>query len=248
MSIPQNYWRAFVAALSGSITRQVVSLLRESELSTYHPMFPTSFSAKSFVYTEYLAFAVLGLLMGVTGALYVVLSSFFKRWWKTRSANHPLLWGLLLLTPTCLLLYLPGEFGRSSSWDLLTDLFDTKELSTRWTDNVSPVIPFLPVAGLCRLIATILSTSLLLPAGDFVPTFTAGAIFGRLFGELVAMSFPDSEIIPGGYALVGGAALVASVTQTISVAGEPQLGATNYVVIQDITSRTHLCALTHSAS
>ncbi|GAB9464762.1 hypothetical protein Gpo141_00002188 [Globisporangium polare] len=213
-----NYWRAFVAALSGSITRQIVSLLRESELSTYHPMFPTSFSPKSFVYTEYLAFAVLGLLMGVTGALYVVLSSFFKRWWKTRSANHPLLWGLLLLVPTCLLLYLPGEFGRSSSWDLLTDLFDTNELSERWTDEVSPVVPFLPLAGLCRLAATILSTSLLLPAGDFVPTFTAGAIFGRLFGELVALSFPDSKIIPGGYALVGGAALVASVTQTISVA------------------------------
>lgn len=185
-------------------------------------MFPTSFSPKSFVYTEYLAFAVLGLLMGVTGALYVVLSSFFKRWWKTRSANHPLLWGLLLLVPTCLLLYLPGEFGRSSSWDLLTDLFDTNELSERWTDEVSPVVPFLPLAGLCRLAATILSTSLLLPAGDFVPTFTAGAIFGRLFGELVALSFPDSKIIPGGYALVGGAALVASVTQTISVAGKHQ--------------------------
>lgn len=184
-------------------------------------MFPTLFDIRSFVYAEYLAFAALGLVMGVTGALYVVLSDKFKRWWKARSAALPLLSGMLLLVPVCLLLYLPGWYGRSSSGAVLADLFDTKKLASRWSDEAAlpSVFAVLPVAGLCRLTATILSTSLLLPAGDFVPMFTGGAMFGRLFGELLALAFPSVNIVPGGYALVGGAALVAASTQTLSVAG-----------------------------
>ncbi|TYZ66270.1 hypothetical protein PybrP1_005421 [[Pythium] brassicae (nom. inval.)] len=215
-----NYWRAFVAALSGSIARQVVSLLREPELATYRPMFPTLFDVRSFVYAEYLAFTALGLVMGATGALYVVLSDKFKRWWKAQSAAFPLLSGMVLLVPVCLLLYLPGPGGRSSSGAVLADLFDTKKLARRWSEDgaLPSVFTALPLAGLCRLAATILSTSLLLPAGDFVPMFMGGAMFGRLFGELLAFVFPAASIVPGGYALVGGAALVAASTQTLSVA------------------------------
>lgn len=216
----QNYWRAFVAALSGSITRQVVSLLREPELATYRPMFPTLFATKSFVYTEYLAFAALGLLMGIAGALYVVLADAFKRWWKDRNAQFPLLSGLLLLVPVCLLLYLPGWCGRTASGAVLTDLFGTTALASRWSQApLGSIFAMLPLGGLCRLVATVLSTSLLLPAGDFIPTFTAGAMFGRFLGELLALTFPTSSIVPGGYALVGGAALVAASTHTLSVAG-----------------------------
>lgn len=207
-----------MAALGGSIMRQLVSLLRHSELSSYHPMFPTAFKAKSFEYTEYMAFAILGLLMGVAGATYVVSSNAFKQWWKTRSARFPLLWGLLLLVAVCLLLYLPGRMSRSTSWDVITDLCSSKALPSRW-EGMSSIFVSLPLAAACRLVATIFSTSLLLPAGDFIPTFTAGALFGRLFGEVAALCFPDCDITPGGYALVGGAALVASATHTISVAG-----------------------------
>lgn len=185
-------------------------------------MFPTSFSLQSFTYVEYAAFALLGLVMGVAGAFYVVLSSAFKRWWKRQSAAHPLLAGMALLVPVCLLLYVPGSFGRSTSWDVLTDLFSPKALThSRWTIGTAlpSIFMTLPLAGLCRLGATILSTSLLLPAGDFIPTFTAGALFGRLAGEVLTLVCPEAGVVPGGYALVGGAALVASATQTVSVAG-----------------------------
>ncbi|KAH3783886.1 hypothetical protein DPMN_161836 [Dreissena polymorpha] len=65
-----------------------------------------------------------------------------------------------------------------------------------------------------------------IPAGVFVPVFTIGAAFGRLVGECMAAWFPNGvktgdtiqKIIPGGYAVVGAAALSGSVTRTISTA------------------------------
>ena len=47
-----------------------------------------------------------------------------------------------------------------------------------------------------------------------------GAGFGRLFGELLSLAFPDGVhgnlIIPGGYALVGSVAFAGAVTHTFS--------------------------------
>ncbi|KAH3691755.1 hypothetical protein DPMN_192286, partial [Dreissena polymorpha] len=70
-----------------------------------------------------------------------------------------------------------------------------------------------------------------IPAGDTsivdgVSVLTTGAAFGRLVGECMAAWFPNGvktgdtiqKIIPGGYAVVGAAALSGSVTRTISTA------------------------------
>ncbi|CAI9731394.1 channel 2 isoform X3 [Octopus vulgaris] len=69
-----------------------------------------------------------------------------------------------------------------------------------------------------------LSNTLPIPAGVFVPVFCCGAAFGRLVGESMSTWFPEGirsgdvvrKIVPGGYAVVGAAALSGSVTRTIS--------------------------------
>ncbi|KAG1681935.1 Chloride channel protein 2 [Nymphon striatum] len=73
-------------------------------------------------------------------------------------------------------------------------------------------------------VLTIISMTLPVPAGVFIPVFKIGAAFGRLVGECMAAWFPDgirvggevTKILPGGYAVVGAAALSGSVTHTIS--------------------------------
>ena len=54
---------------------------------------------------------------------------------------------------------------------------------------------------------------------DNICTFV-GAAFGRLVGESMAVWFPDGIggrlVVPGGYAIVGAAALSGSVTHTVS--------------------------------
>ena len=58
------------------------------------------------------------------------------------------------------------------------------------------------------------------PNGIFVPSFLVGAAFGRMVGEFFHHWFPEGlggvVIKPGGYALVGAAAMAGSVTHTIS--------------------------------
>ncbi|EDV24250.1 uncharacterized protein TRIADDRAFT_26270, partial [Trichoplax adhaerens] len=73
---------------------------------------------------------------------------------------------------------------------------------------------------------TAASVALPIPCGVVLPVFIIGAAFGRLIGEAMAAWFPlgirsgdglFSPIVPGGYAVIGAAALAGSVTHTISV-------------------------------
>ncbi|XP_046891983.1 LOW QUALITY PROTEIN: chloride channel protein 2-like [Hypomesus transpacificus] len=82
---------------------------------------------------------------------------------------------------------------------------------------VSPVLQFWMSA---------LATTIPVPCGAFMPVFVIGAAFGRLVGESMAAWFPDGintdgiiyPIVPGGYAVVGAAALSGAVTHTVSTA------------------------------
>jgi chloride channel 2 len=70
-----------------------------------------------------------------------------------------------------------------------------------------------------------LALTLPIPSGAFGPSFTLGAAFGRLCGELMYLIFPngvqiereESLIYPGVYAVVGAAAFTGGLTHTISV-------------------------------
>uniref|UniRef100_A0A3Q3FTZ4 Chloride channel protein 2 n=1 Tax=Kryptolebias marmoratus TaxID=37003 RepID=A0A3Q3FTZ4_KRYMA len=70
------------------------------------------------------------------------------------------------------------------------------------------------------------ATTMPVPCGAFMPVFLIGAAFGRLVGEIMAATFPDGihadgsvyPIVPGGYAVVGAAALSGAVTHTVSTA------------------------------
>jgi len=56
------------------------------------------------------------------------------------------------------------------------------------------------------------------PSGLFVPCILMGCAFGRLFGEGMRYCFPESNIIPGTYALIGATASLGGVARmTISL-------------------------------
>ncbi|TRY86480.1 hypothetical protein DNTS_001102 [Danionella cerebrum] len=70
------------------------------------------------------------------------------------------------------------------------------------------------------------STTMPVPSGAFMPVFILGAAFGRLVGEIMATLFPSGilfdgivyQILPGGYAVIGAAAMTGAVTHTVSTA------------------------------
>jgi chloride channel 2 len=79
---------------------------------------------------------------------------------------------------------------------------------------------YLSLAGfvVAKFFLTAVSLGLPIPCGLYTPVFMMGAVGGRLVGELVALCFPDGYITPGGYAVVGAAAMSAGVTRTLSTA------------------------------
>lgn len=72
---------------------------------------------------------------------------------------------------------------------------------------------------------SIITSTIPVPSGIFIPVFKIGAALGRLVGESMHLWFPLgvryggrlSPIIPGGYAVVGAAAFSGAVTHTVSV-------------------------------
>uniref|UniRef100_A0AAY4D038 CBS domain-containing protein n=1 Tax=Denticeps clupeoides TaxID=299321 RepID=A0AAY4D038_9TELE len=104
----------------------------------------------------------------------------------------------------------PPGLGRSSAW---------------LHPNVS-VFVILILFFVMKFWMSAVSTTMPIPSGAFMPVFVLGAAFGRMVGEIMATLFPHGilfdgilyRIIPGGYAVIGAAAMTGAVTHTVSTA------------------------------
>ncbi|XP_071998469.1 chloride channel protein 2 isoform X1 [Engystomops pustulosus] len=135
-----------------------------------------------------------------------------------------------------------GQFmaGQLTQKETLVTLFDNctwaqqgisedfmfRGASNAWKNPKTNVFVSLVVFILMKFWMSALATTLPVPCGAFMPVFVIGAAFGRLVGESMAAWFPDGihsdgsiyRIVPGGYAVVGAAALSGAVTHTVSTA------------------------------
>ncbi|XP_047454427.1 chloride channel protein 1 isoform X1 [Mugil cephalus] len=104
----------------------------------------------------------------------------------------------------------PAALGRSSAW-----------LHPRVS-----VFLILLLFFIMKFWMSAVSTTMPIPSGAFMPVFILGAAFGRLVGEIMATLFPNGilfdgivyRILPGGYAVIGAAAMTGAVTHTVSTA------------------------------
>lgn len=213
-----NYWKGFVAAVSGAIVKLFMDRIRDGTFQSVQPLFPTDFEPNSYSSWEFLTFLALGILMGLLGPIYIRLADSVRRYtYHATHSKYTIIYVAFVSSLISLALYLPGQYTRQSLAAAVQSLCTRQELSEIWTQNYHWTLSLSLAAGI-RILVTVLSISLPVPAGDFLPTFVAGAVCGRLYGEGIAWLFSTSTIVPGGYALVGGAALVGSVTHTVSVA------------------------------
>uniref|UniRef100_A0A8D2L5W1 Chloride channel protein 2 n=1 Tax=Varanus komodoensis TaxID=61221 RepID=A0A8D2L5W1_VARKO len=108
----------------------------------------------------------------------------------------------------------------------LAEAFEYVSASEAWKHPRSNVFVTLVIFILMKFWMSALATTIPVPCGAFMPVFVIGAAFGRLVGESMAAWFPDGihtdsniyRIVPGGYAVVGAAALSGAVTHTVSTA------------------------------
>ncbi|XP_054627564.1 chloride channel K [Dunckerocampus dactyliophorus] len=243
-----NYLPCFFSVVCGALTFRLFSVWSGDE-ETLEVLFKIHFpSALPFLPMEILLFALLGLLCGAVGCLYLFLHRCMLQFTTTNPGFYKMLKtekGLYSALVTFFLasLTFPHSVGqymasKHTMKQLLTSLLDGKQWTSQshnasvqlnpeavleWGSSGCPVYLSLVVFLLMKLWMMVLACTLPLPAGYVMPVFIYGAAIGRLLAEGIVSMFSTtgqkwSSINPGGYALAGAAAFSGAVTHTVSPA------------------------------
>ncbi|XP_043513002.1 chloride channel protein 2 isoform X1 [Frieseomelitta varia] len=243
----RNYWRGFFSAVCGATMFRLLAIWFQRE-ETITAMFATNFTMDfPFDPQELFVFALIGVGSGLGGAFYVWLHRqyvIFMR--KNKSMNsflqknrflYPGIVSLIVSSvsfPLGLGQFMAGDLNTHDQvYGLFTNFTWTKQelgveemnivqhWSTAYTDVFIGLVGFIAFT----FIFSIISSTVPVPSGIFIPVFKIGAALGRVVGEAMALWFPNgvryggiiTPIVPGGYATVGAAAFSGAVTHTISV-------------------------------
>ncbi|CAG9570314.1 unnamed protein product [Danaus chrysippus] len=241
----RNYWRGFFAACCSAIMFRLLSVW-SGALPTVKPLFPTSLPQDfPFDPQEFAVFVLLGIVCGLMAALWVFLHRqyvLFMRNTKVLSnflqKNRFIYPGVMTLVVMSVLFppgigkYMAADLGNQEqvlslfsnfTWsDALTA--EQAALVDHWRTEDVGHFAVLVIYFFSIFFLSMVSCTLPVPAGIFVPAFKMGAALGRFTGEVmhyfcplgVAYGGHIQKILPGGYATVGAAAFTGAVTHTVS--------------------------------
>ncbi|XP_075413886.1 chloride channel protein 1 [Tenrec ecaudatus] len=244
----RNYWRGFFAATFSAFVFRVLAVWNKDAITItalFRTNFRMDFP---FDLQELPAFAVIGICSGLLGAVFVYLHRQVMLGVRKNKmlsqflAKHRLLYPGIVTFVIASFTFPPGmgQFmaGELMPREAISTLFDNntwvkhtgdpKSLgqSAVWIHPKVNVVVVILLFFVMKFWMSIVATTMPIPCGGFMPVFVLGAAFGRLVGELMAMLFPDGilfdgivyKILPGGYAVIGAAALTGAVSHTVSTA------------------------------
>jgi H+/Cl- antiporter ClcA len=217
-----NYWRSFFASAVGAVTiKIVVSQQQVHLLESFRTNLP---EIKNLASVKLIAFILTGICCGLLASLFIWL---YQRVivWKTKHAGI-----LAKITPFgevfCVALItgivsFPLLFLRLDHASAVHALFTNNEIDL-WYKQMFPgelldpthdahvrggIILATLIYTVVKLCLTAVSITLPIPYGIYIPLFAIGAAFGRSFGELFALIFPEENMEPNGFAAIGAAAV-----------------------------------------
>lgn len=200
-----TFWKSILATIAGAL---VYDMLYKTPL--VEAFENTSFVAGDYMRRELMAFAFMGVIMGLMGAFFVkcVYAVYFARKRRLPGTSRYVIVGTVAFLAA--ILQYPLRLFRLDPRSAINEFFSASNL-----ENFAILDMLLLVVVKFPLI--VVSIGLPVPAGVFIPCFLLGSGFGRLYGELLKLIF-GSAIVPGGYAVVGAAAFTAGVTRALSCA------------------------------
>ncbi|TPX62521.1 hypothetical protein PhCBS80983_g00259 [Powellomyces hirtus] len=245
--------RSFFCALVATVTLQLIDPYRGKRV-----LYAVTYS-RPWHFFELIFFIVLGVFGGLIGVLLIAVNrrvQLFRK--KSVLKLHPLREVAVLAAGTAFICYL-NIFTRVDSSDLLEGLFreceeaDFHGICNR--DGRGRVIASLVVALLMRIVLTMITFGIKIPAGIFIPSMVWGALFGRVLGMTVQSwqehdpgntlfySCPPDEscVTPGVYALLGAIGALGGVTRmtlSLTVVMFELTGTLNYIVPCMVTLMT----------
>ncbi|OAA65733.1 chloride channel protein [Niveomyces insectorum RCEF 264] len=231
----KTMWQSFVCAMTAAFVLQMFDPFRSGKLVLYQVTYSSGWHA-----FELVPYALLGILGGVYGGLFIRANMWVARWKKANSSwlPGPTVQVTLVALLTALINY-PNLYMRAQSSELVSNLFsecsllldDQFGLCKTGAATASTIVLLLFAAVLGFFLATI-TFGLQIPAGILLPSMAIGALSGRAVGivmEIWQRNFPGflpfqtcapdvSCVTPGTYAIVGAAAALAGVTRvTVSL-------------------------------
>eukprot|EP00744_Colponema_vietnamica_P001770 GILI01002893.1.p1 GENE.GILI01002893.1~~GILI01002893.1.p1 ORF type:complete len:747 (+),score=200.05 GILI01002893.1:79-2319(+) len=213
--IVSHMWKAFFCSVWCGLAYKILH-----EYSTTEHFFPTDFQPVPLGW-EFLCYALLGVFCGLLGAGFVYFLSkviFLKKslpleFLKNRYQYCAIV-AIITATTT---FWLP--YWKSMDQTVINEMFSSKTFAERglgkWTDGAGGLYLHLSIYVVTKLVFSCLGISCPIPSGTFIPIFTLGAVFGRLYGEVWTLIAPVGA--PGGYAVAGACGLIAGATHTLSV-------------------------------
>ncbi|XP_058720707.1 chloride channel protein 1 isoform X2 [Poecile atricapillus] len=244
----RNYWRGFFAATFSAFVFRVLAVWNKDAVTItalFRTNFRMDFP---FDLQELPAFAIIGICSGFLGAFFVYLNRQVVLGIRRHKALSQFLTKYRLIYPTVITFCIasvtfPHGFGQFMAGELMpreaiSTLFDnytwikhsgdTQILgkSAAWIHPKVSVFVIILLFFLVKFCMAVIATTMPIPCGGFMPVFVLGAAFGRLIGEIMASLFPNGilfddilyQILPGGYAVIGAAALTGAVSHTVSTA------------------------------
>ncbi|XP_014802990.1 PREDICTED: chloride channel protein 1 [Calidris pugnax] len=244
----RNYWRGFFAATFSAFIFRVLAVWNKDAVTItalFRTNFRMDFP---FDLQELPAFAVIGICSGFLGAFFVYLNRQVVLCIRRHTALSQFLTKYRLIYPGVITFLIatmtfPPGFGQFMAGELMpreaiSSLFDNYTWakftgdpqilgkSAAWIHPKVSVYIIILLFFVIKFWMSVIATTMPIPCGGFMPVFVLGAAFGRLIGEIMASLFPNGilfdgivyQILPGGYAVIGAAALTGAVSHTVSTA------------------------------
>ncbi|KAL3995618.1 Voltage gated chloride channel family protein [Acanthocheilonema viteae] len=215
----RNYWRAFFATTCSALIFRFANaaVLPPENAGTLTAYYQTYFPSSVFVVEELPVFALIGVLSGLLGALFVFIHgriAIFRennRLYLRIFGKNPLFFTLFMAAVVGILTcpdgtgrYFAGKFTfRKTLADFIANCTFTlsniteegcsKEQLEHWTgiNHEFNILSNLAIYFCIYFILVAICISLAVPAGIFVPSFVIGACGGRLVGEIMALLYPQ---------------------------------------------------------
>eukprot|EP01118_Nematostelium_gracile_P019057 TRINITY_DN8693_c0_g1_i1.p1 TRINITY_DN8693_c0_g1~~TRINITY_DN8693_c0_g1_i1.p1 ORF type:complete len:819 (+),score=195.47 TRINITY_DN8693_c0_g1_i1:89-2545(+) len=226
----KTLWRSFYCAALAAIVLSYMNPLHTGKLVLFQVTYTNSW--KSF---EMIPFFVVAVIGGLIGAFFIKMNVKMSALRKSKLAKYQIQEVMAVATITAIIHFI-NPYMRSNSGEIIGSLFsqcDPTEYSELCdSSKISLTVGYLLLAAILRLVLTIFTFGLKVPAGIFIPSLVIGASYGRAIGMLVKYVAENNRestlfsicaqstdcVTPGVYALVGAAATLGGVTRmTVSL-------------------------------
>jgi chloride channel 3/4/5 len=227
-------WQSFVCAMVAAVTLQALNPFRTGKLVLYQVTYHSGWHA-----FEMIPFAVLGILGGLYGGLFIALNMHVAEWRRQSAlSKKPMLEVIIVATVTAMINF-PIKFMRAQASELVYFLFaecvdiqdDVLGLCKSGKANTG-VVALLLISALLGFLLASITFGLQIPAGIILPSIAIGALYGRAVGlvvEVLQSEYPNfilfsscepdiACVTPGTYAIIGAAAALGGATRmTVSI-------------------------------